>query len=42
MMKDLYKATRFYYDTHDCINPSFPPLKIRGGRVGLERLAGYF
>jgi hypothetical protein len=30
-MKNLYKTARFYYDTHDWINPSLPPLEIRGG-----------
>jgi hypothetical protein len=40
MLKNLFKAIRFYLDSYDCINPSSPPLKIKGGRVGLRRLAG--
>ncbi len=36
MLKNSCKATGFNYDSHDCkINPTSPPLKIRGGRVGL-------
>jgi hypothetical protein len=36
MLKNLCNSTRFYYDTRDCINPSLPPLKIRGGGWGYE------
>jgi hypothetical protein len=38
MLKKACNSTRFYYDIRDRINPSLPPLKIRGGGWGYEGL----
>jgi hypothetical protein len=41
MLKNLCKSTKFYYDTRDRINPSLPPLILRGGKEGGVMKAGW-